>query len=907
MKNLNFYMDIARNFEDCKQVEIFRKNIIELITFFHIFFWDILTRLNLLVEEIIHIQEIFNYFCVENNLNFSPKTLRGAFCNLNKLFNKDQRSKNGLINDNLRNIEYNLRKVNKIFTVLINKVCSKDISYFKGKSIFYDLKELFTYYFEIGFSSQNLIKILNFIQKKVNSLLNAFPGYYPSPQVSSIREYLKTHYFIESYVENILKVTTSLNYHRELQNNFNIYFFWDFEESVEFYEDMENNMILNSDPYFPSKQFYWILLFHEVLHYLTDFVNEKLVTGKSKELNFIEKNLLDFYKELKALPSDIASLIILSFQEEAKDFIDTSIFLDIAIDSILTYMFGLSYFLPSLLNLIFYDEKSLYQKSSNFWILRTLVPMYFLTLKRYPHYKLNNYIINAYKLFVAYYMNIKLSMFPKLEEKSYKLIISIASLITSEIENFLRKKEKLINYLEKEFKKSDLINSYLENQNDILNFLGKFIDDKKQMIDNGNIIDTSIPEVKEGRKLCSLLNFLSLDKHIIRKDSFKDKINQKNIRTFSICYYKIRCDKDKEKNFFKFFFSDQELNNFNFFVNFGPFSALFIKSNDSPKLSDLPKFREGFNLESLSLKIDNVLGTGNNNFKSRKSFSETLKCKGYKYFKRKHYLNVLDKNILEDFFKNLKKFNMDENFLKYYIDDITKIKNSNIDILILIKYQLSLPNQSTGKNVLESFLWKFDNFIKIFLDSKIYVDHHIENILREFNYMHTISYEWFDICTFIGLELKNSNLINPILDKILEKIKEIFIQKLSEEKFLFNIIKTETDIFLSPKFIKTNIPCYLPIIQLKVSSKYIKNKGYDRNLEKHIFNTLEKFNLKEKYTVKKLFGIRDFILIPKKNKEINFIKNLFNLIASLGELELTEEDNKPFSDIQIIPSVLSKI
>ncbi|MFH8120409.1 MAG: hypothetical protein QXS37_06410, partial [Candidatus Aenigmatarchaeota archaeon] len=514
--------------------------------------WLFLTRnletsFKLLSDELSHLTQVIRFFRVNNN-----KTVKQ---NINSKYS-EHISKTVTHNLNNNKLDMSIRQtIGELYYVIeyLNELCENFSLYLKNiRKIINDFNkihldtndlDIFLYKFK---KCKNIIaesaSIIDFLQKKLASLLQGYPSYYPTPKETSIRESVKTHRFLELLGSNFLKAIfpsltndNSKIYSSTIKNlhDFRCYFYWDFLPNISFLSNPKF-LIINSDYILPHRQSFWSILLHEVIHFLTKIFRENFddiykTLNEFKEL----KCIFDIIEYGDYIVNSINNALILT------DFLPNDYFDDILIDAIVSATFGASYLLTSFYNLLFYDDYSFFEpKISRLWYYRLIAHIigakYHCRLFKPSDAEKDLIKIIEESIKIAYYRQ-KERSFCILTDKVFECEKTLNEIIEKLLDKFLR--EKTINDIINKINRSE--NCYIKTYNTYLKaYVEKIYEEEFK---KGKRF------FKEGRPICILFNEIAcFGKTIdLQPDNIKAFFD-KEVHLFRI--YKIRYDSNELKD-----------------------------------------------------------------------------------------------------------------------------------------------------------------------------------------------------------------------------------------------------------------------------------------------------------------------------------------------------------------------
>lgn len=698
-------------------------------------------------------------------------------------------------------------------------------------------------------------KILDFMQKKLASLLQGYPSYYPTPKETSIRESVKIHRYMERLSTSFLSLLISKD-NRNI-TNFNSYFYWDFLPEISFFP-CKRFLIFNTDFILPHRQSFWTILFHEVIHYLLDLVKNdphaETIFIENRETYKLLTLMLDYSKRISE------NINLLSQTKRIRFPID--FFDDAVIDSLIGFIFGPIYLLTGFYNLLFFDDESFIEPRT----LRTWYYRLYATIIGYKHYlksikdeekSYNEKIFKILEEVIHNVYDLQRKYSPRYSEKSvFELETIVKPILTEFLHRFLNNKI------------TKLIANQINNCNDLyIKFFKLYLNSYLENLYNKEIKDDK-SFMQEGRALCIIFNDISCfgnTEYVTKKEIIE--LFDREVHLFQI--FKIRYDADGLQRFVT---SKESKNNR---INVIKKIAEFIKDGDKSQCALLYSFGSysfllyygKHNEKELNLKEDMFC---------RDSFVIQFKKESEKS------ANVQGTNKKEDLVTE-KLFNQNILFFKedLSLTLLSKTKNSirfdelEESIMIIINLQLSRNKNDLSLSIIENMI---ENNVK-----------EIQRVIGISNkdianfYLFT-SFSWHDICCVLlikpyGKEIK--------LSKVLFTLKEGL---LINNHGLFT--RTETNIFIGRKIIN-NVIVSFPHVHLRVSSDY---------LGKSLKEIIEPLKQKDYIThIDLRFGIRDIVIKIKNCQDgIPFCKLLDYLYGPDGLLTAV---NFKLSDLQVVTEV----
>jgi len=570
-----------------------------------VFLEDRKTELNFLMEEILHLAYVYNYF--SQPLNFTK-------------FNIEEHSLRAFFRGQapiLQEISADLKKMYRYF--------KEAYKFFKEKSDISlpnkEAEQLFAPYikfFELlnnyNSTKEALLEKLAFIQRKYISIINSFPFYYPIPKTSSIKEASKIHLFIELISQDLYDLFSEefgLHYENEVngkRNKKSAYFYWDYDPDLRFLEK-SNLFIFNSNFLLPEKQSYWITLFHEVFHFMVNKIREGYRPNSRQEKKY--KFIYDLLKYIDRCTETIY-IAPTSRISLGKDTIT-----DIFIDSILVYMFKELYFIPMFMNVFIFDEDDLlFPKPDRTWLIRLKVLSTILKMDAEKSSIATQIAEESIKI-----LDIYKRVQSKIGTYNAKITViqeNLAESVREFCEKYLRRHSKFLNELKRKIESKEWAKAYLEAQH-------MYIEEKYKN-----------PKFsREGRIYCYVLH-----KSLLGLEA-KDKASLTKLEIVNFKYLKIRYDTEEGADLRKY---KKEFDA----LNYGIYTGLKVRTAYNQKTS---KFDSG--LEEEAFNILSKLGLlKNNSTKTSKSLQNDASEDGKNKEKNKGSIesSLTEKNI--PFYKN---------------------------------------------------------------------------------------------------------------------------------------------------------------------------------------------------------------------------------------------------------------
>jgi len=548
---------------------------------------DIDKQLNLLVEEILHMSYIIRFFNPpytskhSNSCSYRMITFRKM-----KEIAKNCADKTFLITEKwikLRDkIKNNKLSIENSREIISWQLIFEDFIFLKNKI-------------------KKSLDEFDFIQKKLLSYQSGFQHYYPTPKITSFREATKTHLYMEKIAEDLFKIITD--------KNFNVLFFWDYSPDVHFLEERES-LIVNTDFFLPHRQSHWIILFHEVFHYL-------LLNAKEYEI----KEFLDLENYIETTIND-CRLALIKYGFDVTP--DPNLIKDVFIDSLLVRLYNLPYMLPISIRLFAFDELTFSFPYRRNWKIRLNV----LSNIYVPeNHEVHKRFQTDFSYFLEFYNNLQFMHTAKTIREEFFVIESIIEgVLSKKIKKFNLKplKEKLIKA------KEPWINTYLTYAQEYTNrYLGGFL--------NENLEETK----KEGRAVCYIFQELCCNRGKQKKD--REQVIENIKKGFSLKVYQINLLKfrfDREESPFKSLKEDK----ISWSYGVSHYNILSIrKGNINEKVDSIEKFEENRIIKNMIFEEEpkEVSDTNSDIYMS-------LLDKGIQFYKEELSLTLFKENDEEE-------------------------------------------------------------------------------------------------------------------------------------------------------------------------------------------------------------------------------------------------------------------
>lgn len=796
---------------------------------------NLIIETNLILEELLHIGYVINFFSTgteskKYNLFYrlqNPDTsLRFLFSNLivpfQELVNKvevfyEEVKELKELKEDLINYSVDEEKNRKNYDL-----CAKN---FFGKFIFIQSKK------------RTILDLMDYMQKKLINMIESFPGYYPSPKEASSKGATKIHLYMELFSGEFKFLLEQLKNKTDKDKNENIVcFYWDFLPEVR-YILKADNLFINTDFFLPKRQSHWLILCHEVLHYiLYNAINKE----KLENNNFFD-SILYYIKKMTG------TIDLVLYSLKIKSDIDENSLTDIFIDSLLTYILGLPYFLPITVRLFAFDEE-------NFWLPSSAKRKWFLRLMTALNFYKSSKQKNIDQQFAKDFEEI-LNLYRKLQISTgtinpflYRKEEAISSIISEFLNRFFKKERASLEQLKNIFQEQKEANKWTYSY---LKYASKYFEyylNKLKSKNSENKKGKNNKNISEGRALCRIFgDILYFQESNINREYIKKLIE---MPVYKFQYFKVRYDKVKKRSNKSYPCVLEKLQSLRTLCawSFGPYTFL---SFDIFPYNE--KYNRMENSDEYLQALENLISNDDINFRNAKSPEIELLSNHFLFYKEDLSLTLYDYDL--------------EN--KEKLDNPLEIIRTPCDkIYLFIKYQICRDKQI-----------KFEDIKQLFMDYREEISKY--QICR-IDIFHFISFDWFDFCTLITFRPKN--IPN-------NKIDLMGILKILKEKVLINnqgkLRRTETDIFIG-KNITDKVKIRLPYIHLRVSSNELGKT-------KNIIESIKRKDLISGWKISSRFGIRDLVLSPPTSAAFTFEK-ILDVLKSVTEEGI-------FSDFQFVVSV----
>ena len=499
---------------------------------------------------------------------------------------------------------------------------SKKGGHFKTehKNLPQSIFEKYTLIVKLNNSLRKILKLMSFLQKKLKYSLEAFPAYFPSPNIFRARQELKFYQGLEDISLFYLKNTIAIaNYQgnqllKHLDDSI-VSVYWETNDENSFFdpEDLFNYNEQNETfaiPFLFEGSFFivnqpslWIILSHEILHFIYVYLLHMIqhLTDSPLYINkVIDQTVNKIYPYLQQF--GYCNQLYLRY-----------LIVDIVVDSILTYIFGPTYYLAIWRMLFAYDEipDSLVLLFRRAWLVRLTVPLLIyrdlgsqLSFMNIPAFEVKDFlsILEAIqKVSIEKSLKTKQAIIRSKIEKF--IVLNLVSAIEDYIKKFKYPISEIFDNLENfsdmmettkkilsqlNFKNYNLPKDYI-----LKTFYFSFLNMKLSRLINEELLersknDNSANRLGEGRAnaiLFKLASNISSDKPIVSVD-LKSRIddfirNSKDLHTILFSFVKIRFDgypSDAYPHFNKILENFENNSKKSHFVyrNLGSFNYIFV-------------------------------------------------------------------------------------------------------------------------------------------------------------------------------------------------------------------------------------------------------------------------------------------------------------------------------------------
>ena len=646
-----------------------------------------------ILEELLHIAYVINFLSCQTNTrsdNYSSSSSRIIVSHLKSVLIE-------LIGD-IENSASSYENLQNLYKQCVSAQLKEN-----------DCINFYSQLVDIISKKDETLEKLDFMQKKIVSIIESFPGYYPSPKESSIKDATKIHLFMEYLTKEFQSSVKN-------REDTNVYFYWDFLPDVKFIES-SNNLIINTDSFLPFRQSHWIILFHEVFHHMIEKPqnnenNDDFKFSKEYILNTIKQELEDI------------EIIISRNIKSVKNFsMDFNLLVDIFIDLLLVDIFGIKYLIPMTIKLFALDEENFYTPNyiiARRWYakIKSAVDYYIDNISRIERDEqlksIGEKFSKSINSTLFYYKNCQIST-KLFSYKTYMVDSVISKIANRYMDIFFKKEKKNINLLKESFKNNkNFVRIYEKYLNSFILFHYKNTDDHPK------------EKYSEGRALCKIFTDYTSFKYESDINSYEHYFE---LPVYNFRYIKIRYDalKDIKMNAI----SDFEMLHA---YNYGPYSFLSIKADvyEKKPLND----KEKKLYINLLKKISGSNQEYTENYQKEQDIQFILGDNNIPFYQEDMSLTLYDKEEKEE------------------IDEI--LKSAKNYCYIFIKYQLNAKDKTFS-----SYSNLKDIFKKI-ICNKINKDEKYGII----NIFHFISFNWFDFCSLILLKPKEGVNLSDFLSEL---------------------------------------------------------------------------------------------------------------------------------------------
>ena len=241
---------------------------------------------------------------------------------------------------------------------------------------------------KISNETRKILEQIDFLQKKISYTLEAFPSYYPSPNIFRARQELKIYKILEEMAKEYIKwfLENIFEEKKIEEENIKTTVYWETDAENRFLPSIEVKhsenkkflFLFKGSFYMVNQNSLWIILAHEAFHFLTRWFDEN---NKNNEFfKILSKHYQDFLETMEILKEGM------NIESPDPKWIKT-LFEDSICDSILTYALGEPYFI-AIWRLVFgFDEDETHYRVASQWWIRLRTSLYVM-----EKYKLGNNI-----------------------------------------------------------------------------------------------------------------------------------------------------------------------------------------------------------------------------------------------------------------------------------------------------------------------------------------------------------------------------------------------------------------------------------------------------------------------------------------------------------------------------------
>ena len=500
---------------------------------------------------------------------------------------------------------------------------------------------------------EQLLSKFDFLQKKLLSYQSGSQHYYPHPKMTSIKEAVKIHLYMENLAREFLELLGSSD---------NVLFFWDYFPDVRFLTKEDKALIINTDFFLPNRQSHWIILFHEVIHYLV------LQSMRKREKG---QNLSYFFQVFTEYIEDTSNDCRIALYRYGIDYIpDINTIVDVFIDSLLTKVFGVAYLLPVATRLFAYDEENFLYPQKRRWFLRLSI----LSKIFSPRAKKEKAFIEDLKELLDYYNKTQIvESAGVIGEEFFTTEAVFESVVLTRVKSFLRKicfPFELLRSLDA----SPWIKTYI----------------KYTQLYTDRYLNNSW-EKKEGRAICFTYQELCCRRNKrLRENEVKEAISngfQKEVFKFNLL--KFRFDFPERITIFDILEEGQ----FKFLWGLSNFNILTIEEEDiNEKVSAIE------DLENVRKKLKLMFGDNTEEVRRNESLELYLMKKGFYFYKEELSLTLISENK-EDL------LNIIQNPQQYVLIFVKFLSKNNDNNNCWEKFHSLFSREGIKTFILSSFDW----------------------------------------------------------------------------------------------------------------------------------------------------------------------------------------------------------
>jgi len=691
-----------------------------------------------------------------------------------------------------------------------------------------------------------IIPKVSFLQKKSLSFQSGHQHYFPYPKLTSFREAFKIHLYMENITREFWKSIAEGTYEKR------VLFFWDYDTQVRFIdnrndilkfvsEEKKGNLylIINTDFFLPHRQSHWIILFHEVFHFLFNLYER--ANGDKVLLKRLGLSELIPLFEIIVEGINDCRLALVHSNISWFNF-DPVVVVDSFIDAFLTKIFGVPFLLPISTRLFAFDEKSFQFPQRRRWFVRikTLSSLNHIGLLEKLEPKLKSAFLDSFRQTVEDYEKKQISASASLVREDHFIIENIISKVIASMVDQTRMNFKFINNLlaEKEW-----LSKYV-------NYANQYTEHYLSAIINENRRNRKI----EGRALCGIYQYYCSG-HKTEKNEEK-KLFDTPVIKFSL--YKLRT------NNFQYSKLDDK---FQLSIGLSPYNLAFLDKEEIFEKEDLTS-------KQVLDKIERILNRQScNNCNCETCYDLECSLLSRKLYFYKEELNL---TFLSGFTTTNGNQSGEDESRKIEATKEMVLEHCNLrgKVGIFIKSQLKTRTNQNERDLFSEISENLREFSR--------------KALKELNGIKRItcilfsSFDWFDYLILLLVEPQHQPPLR--LKDILSFLKKNFI--LNNEL----LSRTETLIFIDNN-IKDCITLPPIDVLLRVRSEQL---GESWNFIERIVEKLP-----PSVSVISSFGVRDLTLRCCVNEEMS----LSELLDFLDEYVLNPTLEVGISDVQIEPFI----